>query len=604
MYIRATKTHTKQGEARHSYRLVRSDRVGGKVRQSVLLNLGVHFDTPREQWDELVSHIKHLIQGQQVLLCEPDLLRTAEVIVEQLRARGIDTHAKPEEAPESVMTVDMDSLEHLEHARSVGAERVCLQALEDLGLKDLLIQAGAKGRDARLAVALVLARMLYPNSERATLEWLESRSTTLDLLGLRPGRKVSLAKLCRINDLLWKHDQAIQQGLFQKERTLLSLPETVVFYDLTNTHFHGQLHGEYLAYGRSKQKRSDCPLVTLGLVLDGAGFPRTCEILPCNVSEPGTLQEAIERLDASVDGQKPTVVMDAGIATEANVSWLAEQGYDWICVHRGRRPLPPEREPDTTLATQAGHTVRVWKMQQTDKETLLYAVSEAKKHTEEEILQRRRTRLEAALTSLHEGLKKPHHTKRYKKVVEQVGRIKERYARVSHQYEVTVEQGSGPNATAVKFERKAQWEDADAALGGYVLRTSHAGWDLQHIVATYWRLTEVEATFRSLKSELGMRPLYDSKDKRIAAHISISVYAYHAVYLIRTRLKAHGIHASWETLRQKLSAWHRVMTTIKDTQSQVIVNVQDERPSAELNQIARICGVTPSLHRQRYVQQS
>ena len=120
---------------------------------------------------------------------------------------------------------------------------------------------------------------------------------------------------------------------------------------------------------------------------------------------------------------------------------------------------------------------------------------------------------------------------------------------------MTVVEGSGPNAKAVTFARKTQWEEADEALGGYVLRTSQTGWDLKHIVATYWRLSEVEATFRSLKSELGMRPLYHSKDARIAAHISIAVYAYHAVHLIRTRLKAQDIHTSWKTLRQKLSAW-------------------------------------------------
>ncbi len=173
------------------------------------------------------------------------------------------------------------------------------------------------------------------------------------------------------------------------------------------------------------------------------------------------------------------------------MSWLAAQGYDWTCVHRGKRPLPPEREPDSTLTTQAGHAVWVWQLQQKKQETLLYAVSEARKHKEEQILQRRRTLLEAALTSLHDGLQKPYRTKRYQKVVEQVGRIKERYARVSHQYKVTVVEGSGPHAKAVTFARKPQWEEADGALGGYVLRTSQTGWDLKHIVATYWRLSEV-----------------------------------------------------------------------------------------------------------------
>ena len=82
------------------------------------------------------------------------------------------------------------------------------------------------------------------------------------------------------------------------------------------------------------------------------------------------------------------------------------------------------------------------------------------------------------------------------------------------------------------------------------------------------------------------------------------MYAYHAVHLIRTRLKAQDIHVpAGRRFARSMSAWQRVMTTLKDTQGQVIVNVQDERPRAELAQIARICGVTPSLHRQRYVRQ-
>ena len=84
MYIRATKTHAKKGETRHSYRLVRSDRIGGKVRQSTLLNLGVHFDTPREQWGALVLHIENLMQGQPTLAFDPELQHTADAILDRL----------------------------------------------------------------------------------------------------------------------------------------------------------------------------------------------------------------------------------------------------------------------------------------------------------------------------------------------------------------------------------------------------------------------------------------------------------------------------------------------------------------------------------------
>ena len=420
-------------------------------------------------------------------------------------------------------------------------------------------------------------------------------------VGAAPLRGVSLTNLYRINDLLDQQDQTIQHALFQKERTLFNLPETIVFYDLTNTFYHGKAHGEYLAYGRSKQKRSDCPLVTLGLVLDGAGFPRTCEVLPGNVSEPGTLKKAMERLETTVKDHKPSIVMDAGIATEANIRWLAAHGYPWICVHRGRRPLPPEREPDETLRTQANYQVRAWKLKQTESETQLYIVSEGRRHKEEQIAHGKRTRFEEKLQKLHDGLSKPYHMKRLNKVTEKVGRLKEQYKRISAQYEITVKKGADSKAKAVTWVRKAQAEQADDALGGYVLRTSHTDWSLQNVITTYWRLNEVEATFRSLKSELGLRPLHHFKDERIAAHLNISVYAYHGVHLIRTRLKAEGIHLSWQSLRQQLSQWRRVTTTIRDVEGRQIENRQDERPSPALAKIARIVGVTPAIHRQRTV---
>lgn len=110
------------------------------------------------------------------------------------------------------MPVDMDSIGHPERIQSVGTERICLQVLKDLGLKDTLIQAGVKKRYARLAVA----RMLHPVSERAILERLQDRSTMLELLRLHLGMKVSLSKLYRIGDLLWKHNRTIQQALFQR----------------------------------------------------------------------------------------------------------------------------------------------------------------------------------------------------------------------------------------------------------------------------------------------------------------------------------------------------------------------------------------------------
>ena len=113
------------------------------------------------------------------------------------------------------------------------------------------------------------------------------------------------------------------------------------------------------------------------------------------------------------------------------------------------------------------------------------------------------------------------------------------------------------------------------------------------------RLTEIEATFRSLKTELGLRPIWHVKHSRIAAHLFLAVLAYHGVHLIRTRLKARDIPLSWDGIRTRLSAWVRMTTTIRETNGRLIVNRQDIRPPAQVAQIARAVGVEPHHHRRR-----
>ncbi len=154
-------------------------------------------------------------------------------------------------------------------------------------------------------------------------------------------------------------------------------------------------------------------------------------------------------------------------------------------------------------------------------------------------------------------------------------------------------------ATAVLWERNDQHARKDARAGTYVLRTSHTDWDLERVARTYWQLTEIEATFRSLKSEIGLRPIWHAKQDRIRAHLFIAVLAYHAVHLLRRRLGAHGCHDSWETIRCKLANWMRLTTTLVTADGERIECRQDSRPDAEAAALARAVGVPPQLHRVR-----
>ena len=419
------------------------------------------------------------------------------------------------------------------------------------------------------------------------------------MLEVDGGKPLTLNKLYRTGDLLWRHRAALEEALYVRERDLFGITDTIVFFDLTNTHMTGRPASPLARFGRSKQKRNDCPIVTLALSLNEAGFPQHSEILPGNVSEPATLADAIERLECQTrDAPKPTVIMDAGISTEANLAWLRARGYHWITVRRGVS-APPEREADAAFETRAGHDARAWRLEAGDDEAQLCIWSHERQQKDEAMLARQRRNFEDALRALHDGLSKKNHIKQLTRVMEKLGRLKERYRRVHRQYDIEVEPGEKGRAAAVRWRRNALHAERDRQAGIYVLRTSHVEWDLETVVQTYWKLTELEATFRSLKSEIGLRPVWHSKTSRIAAHLFIAVLAYHAVHLLRTRLAAHGRHDRWSTIRDKLAGWVRLTSTLREVDGNRIVIRQDARPDAEARAIAQAAGLTVDPHRHR-----
>ncbi|MCY4304629.1 MAG: hypothetical protein OXC62_07630, partial [Aestuariivita sp.] len=164
------------------------------------------------------------------------------------------------------------------------------------------------------------------------------------------------------------------------------------------------------------------------------------------------------------------------VATEDNLAELRERGSHWITVKRGgvkpdQADVAVARDPDAA------------------------------------ILAKKQDPFEADLADLHDGLNKPRSVKTYDKVLERLGRLRERYAMVNQHYDITVTKVPDGKACAVKWAPNAAFETRDARAGISVLRTSHTEWDLEKTVRTYWRLTRLEATFESLKSGLGLRPI-------------------------------------------------------------------------------------------------
>jgi len=581
MFIRRTTIKSREtGEPYYTYRLVESVRTAKGVRQHAVLNLGRHFEVPRGQWGALAQRIEALVQGQLDLIAD-GLDPCWEAMAQQYAARILSRRGEAVEEKEQAgdadyQRVDLARLEVI-RPRSVGVEHVALAAAEQVGLERKLAGLGLNRHQVAAALGLIVGRMVFPASELATHQWLQQRSALGELLGY-DFNALDLNRLYRASDRLLVHRAALEVHLYGQERDLFSLQETITLYDLTNTFFEGTASANPKAKrGHSKEKRSDCPLVTLALVLDASGFPKRSEVFAGNVSEPKTLQPMLQRLCAVPGADGPTVVLDAGIATEENIAWLSAQGYRYLAVSRERHKRFDAAQ--ATLIREEGSTrIRVQRQVDTASgEVRLYCHSTGREAKEQGIGQRFSRRLEAQLEHLAEGLHRPRRVKNYEKVLTRIGRLRQRCSRVARYYDIQVEkdEASG-NAKTLQWTRITA--PADTLPGVYCLRTNQTQWEEATLWHTYTMLTDLEAVFRSLKSELGLRPVYHHKSKRVDGHLFISVLAYHLVHTLRMQLKAQGIHLSWQRLRTQLAGQERVTVVLHREDGQIYHIRKSTRP--------------------------
>jgi transposase len=443
----------------------------------------------------------------------------------------------------------------------VGVEAAGLAAMAWLDIDPILSELGFNGIQRAAVAGSLIGRMAAPGSERATWRWLAERSALGELLGVNFDTMPPM-QLYRASDLLVKHREVIEAKLFGRIQDLFGLPVTVTLYDLTNTYFEGTAAAnKKAARGRSKEKRSDCALVTLGLVLDGSGFVRRSKMFAGNVAEGTTLSDMLKDLTAP---KGALIIMDAGIATAANIAWLKAQAYRYLVVSRERaRPFDPDQAVDTLTASD--ETIRLQRVVNEDKtEVRLYCHSSGRGAKETAITGRFASRFEAGLANLAAGLDKPRAQKKLADIQQRIGRLKEKSRGIGQHYQVTVTpDADGKNAAAITWTKTPVEGSMLTHPGVYCLRSSETTWDAAKLWHTYTMLTDLEAVFRGLKSDLGLRPVFHHTETRTEGHLFITVLAYQLVQAIRHKLKAAGQTLSWSRLREILSVQQRVTATFR-----------------------------------------
>lgn len=609
MFIRRARTRSKAtGEAYFSHRLVASQRVGKQVRQVTLLNLGRHFDLPQPDWPRLCARIETLLAAQPGLLAETKPIETlaqryaARLTADRPAARDAIPQTDPPcshgpnattpSAPTADFAeVDVGSLQ-LTRPRSVGVEAVGVAAIRWLGLNPILQDLGFNGVQRAAVAASLIGRMAAPGSELSTWQWVRGRSALGELLDT-DFESMPLVRLYRVSDLLLRHRDAIEAALFARIRDLFNLPTTVTLYDLTNTYFEGAASkNPKAARGHSKEKRTDCPLVTLGMVLDSSGFVRRSRVFPGNVAEGSTLQDMLKGLDAP---KGALVIMDAGIATEANLTWLKDQGYRYLAVSRERtRQFDPGQA--TEVLTVSRETVQLQRVLDKDgTEVRLYCHSAGRQTKETAISARFVKSFEAGLTKLAEGLAKPRTQKTIAAIQQRIGRLKEKSRGIGQHYEITVTPDeTGLNAIAVTWKQTPVEGSKLTHPGIYCLRSNETAWDDATLWRAYTMLTDLEAVFRGLKSDLGLRPVFHHTEGRTEGHLFITVLAYQMVQTIRRELAAKDNHLSWASLRAVLAVQQRVTATFRQRDGHTLHVRKATVAEPELRQIYDALQIDPA----------
>lgn len=500
MYLRHT-TVTRGGKTHTYWRLVRSVRVGGKVRQETVAQLGELDEQGRLQARALAQRLVGIER-------QPGLF--------------------DDELPAEPIPLDLGGL-RLERGRRFGDVWLATQLWQALGLDQLLDRLMPKGREdvpwSVMAAVLVIARLCEPSSELHLAEDWFRRTALDDLLDVREA-KVNDDRCYRALDRLLPHKDALETHLKERLGTLFELDYDLLLYDITSTYFEGQAERNPLAQrGYSRDHRPDCKQVCIGLVVTREGFPLGYEVFAGNRHDSTTLREIVERMERRYGQASRVWAVDRGMVSEAHLVWLRERGSRYIVGTPKQHLKAFERDllEGPWSQIREGLDVRL-RPSDDGLETYILCRSADRAAKEQAMRDRFARRLELGLIRLAAACDKRPHTVGL--VERRVGRLLERNTRAGRFYHVQVQADAQGTARIVWSRRDELWRSAQTCDGCYILRSNVTDWSAEELWKAYIQLTEAEAAFRIHKDHLELRPVWHQTASRVNAHILVCFLAY------------------------------------------------------------------------------
>ena len=596
MFIREVKKqHGKNSKIFYQYNLVQASRIDGKVKQRVILYLGSSpLLQDKDNRNTVLQILKSKIFSQPALFppkASADIQNLAGSLYRKYLVKFGETSEDqasipPDPKKSEFHNIDLKGIE-VADVKSFGAEHLCKQVVDKLQFKQCFSSLGMSSEEINKSLTAITARAIFASSEHKTAQILELNSELATLYKIK--KPLTHKQLYRVSDKLYEHKDTIDAFLYKRVSNLFDLNDKLVIFDISNSYFETNKSGSKLAkYAKSKEKRDDCPVVVFTGVINMHGFIRHSRIYEGNKPDAGTLPDMIADLEQhSQTSSKKTIVIDAGIATEANLAFIREKQYDYVCVSRKRLKNYPVNTADKliTKKTDRGKQEVELSVFRPDgyPDTWMYVQSESKRKKEQSMSRKLSQRFEEELENINASLSKKGGTKKTEKVWERIGRAKQKHRNVSGRYKILDKQEDG-KITELTWEKIEDPVKTDKEKGVYFIRTSYKNPAENELWDIYNTIREVEATFRCLKSDLQIRPVYHQKDTRIESHIYLTILAYQLVNTIRYMLRQNNMHHDWSNILRVMST-QTIQNIELPTETKTIHIRKPAKPIHEVNEI-------------------
>src|SRR3954466_2488268 len=507
MFLRAHQ-RKKDGKEHSYWSLVETVRTPDGPRQKTLCYLGELNSSAQARWLKTIEVFNEQGEKQQLKLFPSQI-------------------AGPAEDPQ-VARVLLNKV-RLERTRQFGSCWLGLELWKQLELDRFFEEAvdehAADVPWSRVAAVLAINRLCAPGSELA-IEQRWYPSTALDdLLGIEEG-KINDTRLYRCLDRILPHKTKLERHLKQRYGELFGAEFDVLLYDLTSTYVEGAAEkNPMMRRGYSRDHRPDCEQMVIALIVNSEGFPFSYETFDGNRADVSTMEAVLRMVERKYGKARRIWVFDRSIVSEENLAAIRKRGGQYLVGTPRRQMKQFEQELLKEDWTQVRPDVEVKKVAiPQGEETFILCRTAGRQEKEKAIRNRFSARMEDALQRLANTIEKGR-LKDRNKMERRLGRIQAGYPQVSELYDVALRDTDDSLRLfwEIKEDRKA-WRGLRE--GAYMLRTNLQAGTAEELWSRYMQLTEAEASFRALKSELSIRPLFHQLEPRVKAHVMVAFLGY------------------------------------------------------------------------------